>query len=97
MSDLINRDAAIELCDWYEHEYDECEYALRALADDLQKLPSIEPKTGKWKEVQSYGSSTNPAICECFACGDTVWVYTGKRAWKYCPNCGARMEGEQNG
>lgn len=42
-NDLISRQEAIELCDWYEHEFSECEYAIRPIADDIKKLPSAEP------------------------------------------------------
>lgn len=38
--DLISRQEAIELCDWYEHEFCECDYVIKALADDLKSLPT---------------------------------------------------------
>ena len=44
MDDFIRRQDAIELCDWYEHEFSECEYAIRPIADDIKKLPSAETK-----------------------------------------------------
>ncbi len=42
MAEYINRQAAMEVCDWYEHEFIECEYAIRLVADDLKKLPSAD-------------------------------------------------------
>ena len=43
MDDLISRKAAIELVDWYQHEFSECDYAFGELANELHKLPSAEP------------------------------------------------------
>ena len=42
MSDLISRQAAIELVDWYQHEFCECDYAFGELANELSKLPSAQ-------------------------------------------------------
>ena len=42
MSDYIDRQKVVEVCDWYEHEFVECEYAIRLVADDLKKLPSAD-------------------------------------------------------
>ena len=44
MADLIDRQAAIELCDWYEHEYAEAVYAIRPIGEDLKQLPSAQPE-----------------------------------------------------
>ena len=40
MDDLISRQAAIELCDWYQHEFCECDYAFGELSNELYKLPA---------------------------------------------------------
>jgi len=42
MSDLISRQAAIELCDWYEHEYSEVESYFQKFNEELKELPSAE-------------------------------------------------------
>lgn len=42
--DSISRQAAIELCDWYEHEFSECEYAIRSSANALKSLPAAAPE-----------------------------------------------------
>lgn len=55
-------------------------------------LQAEEVKHGHWIEVQRIHEKDHTAICECSLCGDTVWVYDGQRAWKYCPTCGAKME-----
>lgn len=101
MSDYIDRQKAIEVCDWYEHEFVECEYAIRLVADDLKKLPSAdaEPvKHGRWidAEIQLESGGSMP-IQACSLC-KTFYplAYTGG-GHRFCPNCGARMDGEADG
>jgi len=61
----------------------------------LSQLPSVQPKIGHWNIV-SDGYGENAYICECSECKDTVWVYKNvERKWNYCPNCGAKMESEE--
>lgn len=44
----------------------------------LDELPTVQPKTGQW-----FGTV-------CSACGES---YPYNYDAKYCPNCGAKMEG----
>lgn len=56
----------------------------------LREQPTIEPerKTGKWIKLDMHH--------KCTACGQECYVPTcmGEPMYTYCPNCGARMEGE---
>ena len=55
----------------------------------LNSMPSVQPKekTGKWLHDQ--GKYKNRWICtECYY----KWYFPKEEA-KYCPNCGAKMEG----
>ena len=59
------------------------------------EAPPAEPKKGKWIKNNSNiaGPFYHYSVCEwktynCDKCG-----MHGARSWKYCPNCGARMEG----
>ena len=51
------------------------------------------PKTGHWKPFDlTYGRS----IFYCTACGESaeIPICMDEPLYKYCPNCGARMESE---
>lgn len=52
--------------------------------DVLRKLPSTQPKRGKWQYNGKHGTFK---IYTCDKCG---WNYEAKH--NYCPNCGAKME-----
>ncbi len=57
------------------------------LINDLEKLPSVEPKRGKWIE----GNHAN--YWKCSECGEvTMESVMGKPRHNFCPNCGAKME-----
>lgn len=78
MSDLINRQAAIDTArDWYEGLI--CG-SFKGLEKRLRALPSVQPerKTGKW--IVYY---------ECPKCGEIT-----KDFMEYCPFCNADMRGE---
>ena len=60
----------------------------------LQEYPTadvVEVKHGEWMGKPIAGYST----IRCSVCGDVFASQTGK--WKYCPNCGAKMDGGNNG
>ncbi len=98
MVEYIDREMAIEICDWYEHTFVECEYAIRPIADDLKKLPvaDVQPvRQGHWLRTgrtNVYGGFE----VECSVCNDSVMI-TNIEYEHYCRNCGARMDGEQDG
>lgn len=89
-NDLISRQAAIDtyletvpsLC------VDEGDGMLTACARDrdilemLENLPSVQLKTGRWFDIGSLS-------CRCSNCGGK-----NNRESKFCPYCGAKMEGE---
>lgn len=56
----------------------------------IDAQPTIEPKKGKWiwnEEISAYSCSE----CHHNAYGNGLECLDG--TYRYCPNCGARMEG----
>ena len=90
MKKLIYLEDAIDAIEKsaYRHTY------LDQIIDIVSELPSAQPerKTGKW--CKSYADheafGVRPFFRYCSCCNEiTVHPY------KYCPNCGARMEGTE--
>lgn len=57
--------------------------------DDLQYLPLVEEKHGKWDDKGN-----------CSACGKNVYDDMNADIWSrytppFCPNCGAKMDGKE--
>ena len=87
MSDLISRQAAIDAVQ-NRHMMLNKEKVL--LINDLEKLPSAEPKKGRWISADAMFHGV-PFYCS--ECGEnTRDTVMGKPRWKFCPNCGAKME-----
>lgn len=94
MSDLISRQAAI---DELQKEIDEqtnplirCGIRLaRNTIDELPSADAVEIRHGRW--IDKSGGIEGAWNC-CSVCGEkAIDLYD------FCPNCGARMEGEQDG
>ncbi len=48
---------------------------------------------GEWEKLD--GERFICSNCaKVFELGSTATIHDVKRAWKYCPNCGAKMKGE---
>ena len=79
MDDLISRQAAIDAI-WDGINMD---IYTREVKEILEELPTAEPKSGKWVlTADGY---------RCTRCNHKAQT-TGLPM--YCPNCGAKMEGE---
>lgn len=95
MSDLIDRQAAIDALADYIHNVDRVVGTGHLSADDckdaaisvLADLPSAQ-RTGRWIPVA--GRMGKETQCDC--CGEVFWYWLTN--FTYCPNCGAKMEVE---
>lgn len=66
---------------------------VRVAAKDCDKvIPPTAANHGKW--ANAYKSGTH--FYRCTECGEYIEaIWTGGYDFKYCPNCGAKMEGER--
>ena len=60
------------------------------LAKKALKANAVEVVHGRWVEHR-------PNVYECTACNTWYGNYGGCEEWAYCPNCGAKMDGDGNG
>ena len=61
----------------------------------IESLPSAKPKTGEWEEVEDYNGDIH---YQCNQCKNEFILIDGTpqdNDYKYCPNCGAKMRGEE--
>ena len=84
MSDLIDRDAAIEALK--RAETITKAFGYHNVIDTIRELSSVqpEPKKGRWIKM----SDADRIYYCCSRCGEE-----GNRT-RFCPNCGAKMEGD---
>ena len=58
---------------------------------DLDAALTIEPKRGKWINIIS---DPKHLVSEDF-CSECGQIRRGYSSWHYCPNCGAKMEKDE--
>ena len=101
--DYISRDDVLKAID-YQHEVNnvfESEAAYvqmwETINDDIGiKSADVQPvKHGRWEYYKNNGIFDTH---KCTLCGEKYEMYMNiepTTIYKYCPNCGARMDGEQ--
>lgn len=98
---LIDADALIELIDeGFDLNFDEVPETKRELIRMIGQQPTIEAepvKRGRWTTHYVDERLPIPWGFDCSSCGE--WNISGKddvSRYKFCPNCGARMEVEDD-
>lgn len=96
--DCVSRQAAIEAIRASTKKYTGFMKMEMYTDDDaveaIINLPSVEPKTARWVNVNE-GKWNTVEVLKCTACGEIdSRMY---RTDGYCPNCGAKMEGAEDG
>ena len=98
--DAVSREAVLSVIDTYMNKSVELHYL--PTSDGIKKLisilPSVQPerKTGRWIPDNTDYYRTKFI---CSVCGESEEVPTTGfgygTMWDYCPNCGAKMDGER--
>ena len=72
-------------------------YARRVLAATLDNEPTVDAAPvvhGLWEEKTVHMGFVCCSVCnDCYV--DKEWIFGTK--WGWCPQCGARMDGGENG
>ena len=79
-------------------------YPCREIFTAIDKAPTIEErKTGRWEDIHIDVANDDKGrsyrFYVCTACGVTsipAMLAMEKKWLKYCPNCGAKMEGQDD-
>jgi len=87
---LIDTDAAYAvLTDYYHHTTDTQHAALREALGQVESVDAVPVRHGRWKEDPSgYG------FWVCSHCGFVSEASGADILYRYCPHCGARMDGK---
>jgi hypothetical protein len=96
MAEYITREAAYEKCGWYNTVNGKSVCAARK--DELAAIPAADVAPvvhGRW-DAQKYWKYENKHSIQyhtnrCSLCHCDV---SSRLLYNYCPNCGARMDGE---
>lgn len=88
---LIDAEKAYEvLTEYYRHRTEIQHYALK---EAIERVHTVDPvKHGHWVEQEHEDWKWSKEY-RCSECGQYRLVTTPVgREWKYCPNCGAKMD-----
>ena len=97
MSDLISRQAVIELVKNSYYNLAENMDDVWAMVKDVEQIPSADRPTGEWIDADGnkvrLDADGHPLdSCWCSNCGE--WLVASDEyevVGKFCPHCGARM------
>lgn len=96
MAEYINREAAIRAL--LNDAPEQVSYSREDAADCIRYMPAADVAPvvhGRWIGATLCGNDN----CKCSECGSWHNIHVnlrGKIMQKYCPNCGARMDGGKN-
>ena len=93
MGRMIDTDAAYAvLTDYYHHSTDTQHAALREALGRVETVDAVPVVHGHWKEdTGGYG------FWICSACGFVSEASAANMLYKFCPHCGAKMDGGMKG
>ena len=101
MSDLIDRQAVIDLLKQMRKDGDMVPWEGKAVFARIRKLPTIQPERNKGEWLPDNNNDYEMRfVCSCCKESEvvpTIGFTKYKPLWDFCPNCGADMRGEKDG
>ena len=96
MDEYIRKQDAVEALDGkiIVTGHENADAVLQYMKDITNKIKSLEPATDVVPVVHGRWENYSPVTIKCSRCGHVIhdWRYS---ECKYCPNCGAKMDGEE--
>lgn len=90
MARLIDADRMRE--DWLENGENEYVYDTNAVLESIDEQPTadaVEVVHGEWIKADSMPRSAKCSECNCWITRHTI----NENWFRYCPHCGAKMDG----
>jgi len=97
MSELIKREDAIKIT-WIEPQYSDPINVLTEVRDRIKALPTMDAvKHGEWIPFQrpNGGYYKGCSVCSSPIPTDSMLDYMDEIDNRFCYNCGAKMDGEE--
>lgn len=67
---------------------------------DIEEAPTIEAEPvrhGRWDDTGRYTFTDGSLAIRCTECGAALHLDEWEKYhWNYCPNCGAKMDGDKH-
>ena len=97
MSDLIDRQAAIDAMEQAKEQYFDRKVIIGKMQDIVNNLPSAQPERikGHWVEIASSNHTYKCSVCGRLLVNITDGKNNVAKNYPYC-HCGADMKGEQD-
>ena len=94
MEHMIKLDVLIDYIDWDD---DVERWTLRCEPEDI---PAVEVVRGRWVKTNRYDEDSSVQCSQCLMEFDYIdgvcYLVEGKELPNYCPNCGVKMDGDNN-
>lgn len=86
-------DVAKQLVRLYRLNLD-CENVIKEFLITAELEEAVEQKKGKWIKIRTHDGGVWKSIA-CSNCKYEPWFSSAEPLYNFCPNCGAKMESEE--
>lgn len=97
-NDISREDALMALTGEWTDSTDEL---IHKFIRRIRTLPSVtpQPKRGRWMPIEYDGYADGYPVWDKWECSECGWEHSGDKEslTAFCPNCGTKMEVEDNG